>query len=151
MTIWWRRSGHGWRLSERGPSITLKRQHPFRSRSTLSRNCGVLRGLTELALPRVRNKGHAARAGARRIYASAIAATRALWAIELGCDDKTLFRLDVWITTGAAGRWDHRRLARVRRWRFHFPINVGRADYPMSLAELFAQRLIAALLLGACF
>jgi hypothetical protein len=71
--------------------------------------------------------------------------------LELGYDDKTLFRLDVWITTGAAGRWDHRRLARVRRWRFHFPINVGRADYPMSLAELFAQRLIAALLLGACF
>ena len=137
MTIWWRRSGHGWRLSERGPSITLKRQHPFRSRSTLSRNCGVLRGLTELALPRVRNKGHAARAGARRIYASAIAATRALWAIELGCDDKTLFRLDVWITTGAAGRWDHRRLARVRRWRFHSPINVGRADYPMSLGRAF--------------
>ena len=43
------------------------------------------------------------------------------------------------------------RLARVRRWRFHSPIKVGRADYPMSLAELFAQRLIAALLLGACF
>ena len=103
------------------------------------------------ALPRARNKGHAARAGARRIYASTIAATRALWAIERGHDDKTLFRLDVWITTGAAGRRDHRRLARIRRWRFHYPINVGRADYPMSLAELFAQRLITALLLAAGF
>ena len=103
------------------------------------------------ALPRARNKGHAARAGARRIYASAIAATRALWAIEPAYDDKTLFRLDVWITTGAAGRRDHRRLARIRRRRFHSSINVGRADYTMSLAELFAKRLIAALLLAAGF
>ena len=60
------------------------------------------------------------------------------YSIEPAYDDKTLFRLDVWITTGAAGRWDHRRRARIRRWRFHSPINVGRADYPMSLAELFA-------------
>ena len=73
------------------------------------------------------------------------------YSIEPAYDDKTLFRLDVWITTRAAGRWDHRHLARIGRWRFHSSINVGRADYPMSLAELFAQRLIAALLLGACF
>ena len=89
------------------------------------------------ALPRARNKGHAARAGARRFYASAIAATRACWAIEPGHDDKTLFRLDVWITTGAAGRWDHRRLARIRRGRFHSPINVGRADYPIESGRAF--------------
>jgi hypothetical protein len=29
------------------------------------------------------------------------------YSIEPAYDDKTLFRLDVWITTGAAGRWDH--------------------------------------------
>ena len=90
--------GHRWRLSERGPSITLKRQQILPLQEQIN-SIAKLRGASWTdrapALPRARNKGHAARVGARRIYASAIAATRALWAIELGYDDKTLFRLDV--------------------------------------------------------
>jgi hypothetical protein len=35
------------------------------------------------------------------------------YSIERAYDDKTLFRLDVWITTRAAGRRDHRRLPGV--------------------------------------
>ena len=52
--------------------------------------------------------------------------------IEPAYDDKTLFRLDIWITTRAAGRRDHRRLPRVRRRRLHSWIDVGRTDNPVS-------------------
>jgi hypothetical protein len=73
------------------------------------------------------------------------------YSIEPAYDDKTLFRLEVWITTRAAGRRDHRRLPRVRRRRLHSWIDVERTNNPVSLVKPFAQRLIATLLLGAGF
>ena len=120
--------------------------------NSIAKRCGVLRGLTEhqlshapetKAMPHEQALGEFIRQQLRPLARDGL--------LSRDTTIKRLFRLDVWITTGAAGRWDHRRLAHIRRWRFHSPINVGRADYPMSLAQLYAQRLIAALLLAAGF
>jgi hypothetical protein len=60
------------------------------------------------------------------------------YSIEPAYDDKKLFRLDVWITTRAAGRRDHRRLPGIRRRRLHSWIDVGWTNNPVSLVKPFA-------------
>jgi hypothetical protein len=53
-----------------------------------------------------------------------------------------LFRLQIGVAAGAAGRRDHRHLAGVRRRRAHFRIDAGRrAQHAVRLCQPVAERL----------
>src|ERR1700733_3272568 len=66
------------------------------------------------------------------------------------CADRVfLFRLNAGIAARASGRRNDRRLAGLRRRRLHAGVDLGRADHAVGLAKSLAQRLVAALLLGA--
>ena len=95
---------------------------------------------------RGRYSGSAVELAGRSAYAQA---SRNGLALPLAIRRPRLFRLDVRIAARAPRRRDDWRLARVRGWRRHFCINVGRAKNTVRLTELFAERLIAPLLLGA--
>jgi hypothetical protein len=56
--------------------------------------------------------------------------------------NKGLFRSDVGVAAGAAGRWNHRRVAGVRRRRADFRINAGgRTQYAVGFCQFVAERL----------